>query len=162
MHFLSLFEVKALSESNFRCTYALSLYMRPWALASMMRSCPPCVAGALFSPLNCTLYFFCAYFGPFFPLPFRIFVISLSPSSGCSFFLFAVLSAAHSLYLLSGSFSHLLHTHTYLPGFSKLLGTAEGLHKTTKWVMQRGILGQFRGARDMLYGPSLSLTPAQD
>ncbi len=38
----------------------------------------------------------------------------------------------------------------HLPDFSKLLGTAEGLRKTTKWVMQRGILGQFRGARDAL------------
>jgi hypothetical protein len=28
--------------------------------------------------------------------------------------------------------------------------------------MQRGILGQFRGARDLLYGLSLSLSPAQD
>jgi hypothetical protein len=28
--------------------------------------------------------------------------------------------------------------------------------------MQRGILGQFRGARDTLYGSSLSLSPAQD
>ncbi len=50
----------------------------------------------------------------------------------------------------------------HLPNFSKLLGTAEGLRKTTKWVMQRGILGQFRGARDALYGPPLSLSPAQD
>jgi hypothetical protein len=50
----------------------------------------------------------------------------------------------------------------HLPDFSKLLGTAEGLRKTTKWAMQRGILGQFRGARDALYGPPLSLSPAQD
>jgi hypothetical protein len=35
---------------------------------------------------------------------------------------------------------------------SRLLGTVEGLRKTTKWVMQRGILGQFRGAREALYG----------
>jgi hypothetical protein len=28
--------------------------------------------------------------------------------------------------------------------------------------MQKGILGQFRGARDALYGPSLSLSLAQD
>jgi hypothetical protein len=40
----------------------------------------------------------------------------------------------------------------HLPDVSKLLVTAEGLRKTTKWVMQRGILGQFRGARDALYG----------
>ncbi len=45
---------------------------------------------------------------------------------------------------------------------SPRVGTAEGLRKTTKWVMQRGILGQFRGARDALYSPSLSLSPAQD
>jgi hypothetical protein len=45
----------------------------------------------------------------------------------------------------------------YLPDFSRLLGTADGLQKTTRWVMQRGILGQFRGVRDMLYGPP---TPA--
>ncbi len=52
--------------------------------------------------------------------------------------------------------------HGHLPDFSKLLGTAEGLRKTTRWVMQRGILGQFRGAREVLYGPPLSLSPAQD
>ncbi len=39
-----------------------------------------------------------------------------------------------------------------LPDSSKLLGTAEGLRKTTKWVMQKEILGQFRGAKDVLYG----------
>ncbi len=50
----------------------------------------------------------------------------------------------------------------HLPDFSKLLGTAEGLRKTTRWVMQRGILGQFRGARDALYGPPIFLSPAQD
>jgi hypothetical protein len=50
----------------------------------------------------------------------------------------------------------------HLHDFSKLLGTAEGLQKTTKWVMQRGILGQFRGARDLLYGYFLSLSPALD
>jgi hypothetical protein len=43
--------------------------------------------------------------------------------------------------------------HGHLPNYSKLLGTADGLRKTTKWVMQRGILGQFREARDALYGP---------
>jgi hypothetical protein len=50
----------------------------------------------------------------------------------------------------------------HLLNFSKLLGTAEGLRKTTKWVMQRGILGQFRGAIDLLYGSPLSLSPALD
>jgi hypothetical protein len=48
-----------------------------------------------------------------------------------------------------------------LPEFSKLLGTAEGLQKTTKLVMQSEILGQFRGARDALHGPTISLSPAQ-
>jgi hypothetical protein len=45
--------------------------------------------------------------------------------------------------------------------FSKLLGTAEGLQKSTKWMMQRGILGQFRGAGDALYSflPASSLDP---
>jgi hypothetical protein len=50
----------------------------------------------------------------------------------------------------------------HLPDFSKLLGTGEGLRKTTKWVMQRGILGQFGGTRDTLYGSFLSLSLAQD
>jgi hypothetical protein len=50
----------------------------------------------------------------------------------------------------------------HLPDFSKLLGTAEGLRKTTKWAILRLIFGQFRGARDALYGPSLSLSPAPD
>ncbi len=50
----------------------------------------------------------------------------------------------------------------HLPDFSKLLRSAEGLRKTTKWVMQTEILGQFRGARDVLNSPSLSLSPAQD
>jgi hypothetical protein len=45
----------------------------------------------------------------------------------------------------------------HLPDFLRLLRTADGLQKTTKWVMLKGILGQFRGAKDMLYGP---LTPA--
>ncbi len=40
--------------------------------------------------------------------------------------------------------------------YSKLLGTAEGLQKTTKCVMQREMLRQFRGARDALYGHFLS------
>jgi hypothetical protein len=41
-------------------------------------------------------------------------------------------------------------------GSSRLLGTAEGLQKTSRWVMQREILGQFRGARGTLYGPPIS------
>jgi hypothetical protein len=62
----------------------------------------------------------------------------------------------------AGAWHELRDEQGHLPDFSKLLGTAEGLRKTTKWVMQRGILGQFRGARDALYGPPLSLSPAQD
>ncbi len=41
----------------------------------------------------------------------------------------------------------------HLPDFSKLLGTAEGLQKTTKWVMQRGILGQFKGGHGRALWP---------
>jgi hypothetical protein len=41
------------------------------------------------------------------------------------------------------------------------LGTAEGLQNITRWVMQRGILGQFWGARDVLYGPLIYLSIAQ-
>jgi hypothetical protein len=33
----------------------------------------------------------------------------------------------------------------HLPDFSEFLGTAEGLQRTTKWMMQRGTLGQFWG-----------------
>jgi hypothetical protein len=44
----------------------------------------------------------------------------------------------------------------HMPNFSRLLGIAEGLQITTKWVIWREILGQFRGARELLYGP---LTP---
>ncbi len=42
----------------------------------------------------------------------------------------------------------------HLPDFSKLLGTAEGLQRTTKWVMQREILGQFRGGQGCALWPS--------
>jgi hypothetical protein len=48
------------------------------------------------------------------------------------------------------------------PDFSRLLGTADGLQKTTRWVMQRGILGQFRGARGMLYDPPTSISTTHD
>jgi hypothetical protein len=48
-----------------------------------------------------------------------------------------------------------------MPDFSKFLGTAEGLRKPTKWVMQRGILGLFRGARNAFYGHLLALSPVQ-
>ncbi len=50
----------------------------------------------------------------------------------------------------------------HLPDFSRLLGTADGLRKTTTWVMHRGILGQFRGARSMLYEPPTSVSPTHD
>jgi hypothetical protein len=62
----------------------------------------------------------------------------------------------------SGARHELRDEQGHLPDFAKFLGTADGLRKTTKWVMQRGILGQFRGARDALYGPPLSLSPTQD
>ncbi len=48
------------------------------------------------------------------------------------------------------------------PNFSWFLETAEGLRHSTKWVMRSKVLGQYMGARDMLYGPSISLYPAQD
>ncbi len=62
----------------------------------------------------------------------------------------------------AGMRSELRDEQGHLPGFSKLLGTAVKLQKTTKSVMQRGIMGQFRGVRDTLYGPSHSLSPAHD
>jgi hypothetical protein len=43
-----------------------------------------------------------------------------------------------------------------------LLGTAKGLQKATKYVMQRGILGQFWGVRDTLYGVFSPAFPALD
>jgi hypothetical protein len=62
----------------------------------------------------------------------------------------------------SGAQHELRDEQGHLPDFPKLLGTAEGLRKTTKLVMQRGILGQFRGGGDLLYGSPLSLSPALD
>ncbi len=50
----------------------------------------------------------------------------------------------------------------HLPDFSKLLWTAEGLQISTRWVKQREILGQHRGARDVLYDPPTSPSPAHD
>jgi hypothetical protein len=41
-------------------------------------------------------------------------------------------------------------------------GTADGLRKTTRWVMQRGILEQFRGTRVMLYDPPTSVSPTHN
>ncbi len=40
-----------------------------------------------------------------------------------------------------------------LPDFKQLLSTPEGLQKVTRWVIQRGILGQYRRARGFLYPP---------
>jgi hypothetical protein len=51
----------------------------------------------------------------------------------------------------AGARQQLRDEQGHLPDLLKLLGPAEGLQKTTKWVMQRGILGQFRGARDALH-----------
>jgi hypothetical protein len=51
----------------------------------------------------------------------------------------------------AGARQQLRDEQGHLPDFLKLLGTAEGLRKISKLVMQRGILGQFRGARDALY-----------
>jgi hypothetical protein len=42
------------------------------------------------------------------------------------------------------------------------LEIAKGLQTTTKWVRQRSIVGDFRGARDALYGALLSYSLAQD
>ncbi len=41
----------------------------------------------------------------------------------------------------------------HLPDFKQLLTTPTGLQKVTKWVIQRGILGQYRRARGFLYPP---------
>jgi hypothetical protein len=62
----------------------------------------------------------------------------------------------------AGARHELRDEYGHLPDFSKLLGTAEGLRKTTKWAMQRGILGQFRGARDAFFGPPLPHSATQD
>ncbi len=42
----------------------------------------------------------------------------------------------------------------HVPDFLKLLGTGEGLQITSKWVMQRGILGHFRGGQGPALWPS--------
>jgi hypothetical protein len=62
----------------------------------------------------------------------------------------------------SGAQHELRDKQGHLPNFSRLLGTDDGLRKTTRWVMQRGILGQFRGARDKLYGHPTQVFPSQD
>jgi hypothetical protein len=62
----------------------------------------------------------------------------------------------------AGAWHELRDEQGYLPDFSNLFGTAEGRRKTTEWVTQRGILGQFRGARNELYGPFLSRSLALD
>jgi hypothetical protein len=38
----------------------------------------------------------------------------------------------------------------------QLLITPEGLQKVTRWVIQRGVLGQYRQARGFLYQPGPS------
>jgi hypothetical protein len=40
-----------------------------------------------------------------------------------------------------------------LPDFKQLLNTPDRLQKLTKWVIQKGILGQYRRARAFLYPP---------
>jgi hypothetical protein len=67
----------------------------------------------------------------------------------------------HTFYsLYSGSQYELTHKLEYLPYFSRLLVTADQLQKTTKWLIQRGILGQFRGASDSLYYLCMPTFPA--
>ncbi len=49
----------------------------------------------------------------------------------------------------------------HLPDFSKLLSTAAGLRKSTKWVMQIGIWGQSRGPETRSMAPPLrSMAPS--
>ncbi len=50
----------------------------------------------------------------------------------------------------------------HLPDISRLLGTADGLLKTTRRVTKRGIFGQLSGARGMLYGPPNSDSPSHN
>jgi hypothetical protein len=50
----------------------------------------------------------------------------------------------------------------HFPDFSKLLGTAEGLLKNHPMGDAERDLGTVQGARDALYGPHTSLSPAQD
>jgi hypothetical protein len=50
----------------------------------------------------------------------------------------------------------------HLPDFKQLLTTPTGLQKVTKWVIQRGILGQYRRARGFLYPPGLSSQPTTE
>ncbi len=49
----------------------------------------------------------------------------------------------------------------HLPDFKQLLTTPTGLQKVTKWVIERGILGQYRRARGFLYPPGPS-SPANN
>jgi hypothetical protein len=44
----------------------------------------------------------------------------------------------------------------HLHGYLKFVGTAGGLGKAIKWLVHRGILGQFRGAREALHSPLIS------
>ncbi len=49
----------------------------------------------------------------------------------------------------------------HLPDCKQLLTTPTGLQKVTKWVIKRGILGQYRWARGFLYPPGPS-SPANN
>jgi hypothetical protein len=62
----------------------------------------------------------------------------------------------------SGAYHELRYEWEHLHDYSRLLRTADGLRKSTKQVMQRGILGQFRGARDTLYGLCTPSSPMHD
>jgi hypothetical protein len=61
-----------------------------------------------------------------------------------------------------GAQQQLRDEQEHLPDYTLLLETAEGLQIITSQVMQRGILGQYRGARDALYGLPLSPLLAHD
>ncbi len=47
----------------------------------------------------------------------------------------------------------------HMPEFSRLLKTADRLQRSTKWVIQRGILEQFWGANELLHGPVTRFSP---
>jgi hypothetical protein len=88
--------------------------------------------------LACFLYHFYLYY---------LFSLLFSASKLLLFFLLllhAALLAAPSVALLAAPVAAAL-VCVHLPYFSRLLVTADGLQKTTKWVMQREIFGHFRG-----------------
>jgi hypothetical protein len=51
--------------------------------------------------------------------------------------------------------------HGHLPDFKQLLTTPTGLQKVTKWVIERGILGQCQWARGFLNPPG-PISPANN